>query len=141
MIILDTDHINILQNQHGNEFQNLTGKMSASADQDFVTTVITFEEQMRGWLALINRSNDAHRQVAGYDKLNTVVDFFARWNRLPFDDASATEFKSLRDQKIRIGTMDLKIASIALSQDALVLSANLRDFEQIPNLQVEDWLH
>lgn len=37
--------------------------------------------------------------------------------------------------------MDLKIASIALSQDALVLSANLRDFEQVPNLQVEDWLH
>lgn len=61
MIILDTDHINILQNQHGDEFRNLTSRMSASLDQDFVTTVITFEEQMRGWLALINRSNDAHR--------------------------------------------------------------------------------
>lgn len=79
--------------------------------------------------------------MAGYDKLNAVVDFFARWDRLPFDDAAATEFKSLRDHKIRIGTMDLKIASIAFSQDAVVLSANLRDFEQAPNLQVEDWLH
>jgi tRNA(fMet)-specific endonuclease VapC len=36
--------------------------------------------------------------------------------------------------------MDLKIASIALVQDALLLSANLRDFQQVPELRVEDWL-
>ncbi len=36
--------------------------------------------------------------------------------------------------------LDLKIASIALSNGALLLSANLRDFEQVPHLRVEDWL-
>jgi tRNA(fMet)-specific endonuclease VapC len=39
-----------------------------------------------------------------------------------------------------IGTMDLKIASIALAHSATLLSANLRDFRQVPNLSVEDWL-
>ena len=37
--------------------------------------------------------------------------------------------------------MDLKIASIALSRDATLLSGNLRHFEQVPGLRVEDWLH
>jgi tRNA(fMet)-specific endonuclease VapC len=36
--------------------------------------------------------------------------------------------------------MDLKIAAIALANDALVLSANLREFGRVPGLRVEDWL-
>ena len=37
--------------------------------------------------------------------------------------------------------MDLKIAATALVHGALLLSANLRDFRQVPGLMVEDWLH
>jgi tRNA(fMet)-specific endonuclease VapC len=115
--------------------------MAGSSDQDFVTTVVTLEEQMRGWLALIHRLNVADRQVSAYTKLNRVVDYFARWTRLPFDDQAADRFKQMRSNRIRIATMDLKIASIALVHDSLLLSANLRDFQQVPDLQVEDWLH
>jgi tRNA(fMet)-specific endonuclease VapC len=46
----------------------------------------------------------------------------------------------LRRLRIRIGTQDLKIAAIALSRDALLLSANLRDFQRVPGLRVENWL-
>lgn len=141
MIILDTDHINILQNEHTDQCLALTAGMAASLDQDFVTTVITLEEQLRGWLALIHRSHDANRQVSPYVKLNQVVDYFGRWTRLPFDDPAAEMFKDLRSQKVRIATMDLKIASIALVHNSLLLSANLRDFQQVPDLRVEDWLH
>ncbi len=35
--------------------------------------------------------------------------------------------------------MDLKIASIAISRGAILVSRNLRDFEGIPNLTVKDW--
>jgi tRNA(fMet)-specific endonuclease VapC len=115
--------------------------MAASPDQDFVTTVVTLEEQLRGWLALIRRSHDSHRQVSAYAKLTGVVDYFSRWTRLPFDDAAADHFADLRRQKVRIASMDLKIASMALVHDSLLLSANLRDFQQVPNLRLEDWLH
>jgi tRNA(fMet)-specific endonuclease VapC len=36
--------------------------------------------------------------------------------------------------------MDMKIAAIALASDAVLLSANLRDFRQVPGLKVENWL-
>ena len=35
--------------------------------------------------------------------------------------------------------MDLKIASIAIANDALLLTRNLSDFSKIPGLRVEDW--
>jgi hypothetical protein len=46
----------------------------------------------------------------------------------------------LRRGRIRIGTQDVKIASMALSRDATLLWANLRDFQRVPGLRVEDWL-
>jgi len=42
--------------------------------------------------------------------------------------------------KVRIGTMDLKIASIAKSLDVLLLTANEKDFSQVPGLRRENWL-
>ena len=140
MIILDTDHIVVLKYSEGTEFANLSAKMAASADRQFVTTCVTLEEQLRGWLALINRSADAFRQVSAYQQLNNLVDYFARWTRLDFDERAVHQFRRLRSQRVRIGTMDLRIAAIALVHRATLLSANLRDFQQVPNLSVEDWL-
>ena len=39
-----------------------------------------------------------------------------------------------------IGSQDLKIAAIALINDALLSSRNLRDFKKVKGLEVEDWL-
>jgi len=36
--------------------------------------------------------------------------------------------------------MDLKIASIVLVHGATLLTNNVRDFEKVPGLKVEDWL-
>lgn len=141
MILLDTDHMVVLKYAQGADYQKLSAKMAASIDQHFATTCVAVEEQLRGWLALINRSSDMHRQVSAYQQLNNLIDYFARWTRLNFDEQAADQFKLLRSQKIRIGTMDLKIAAIALVNGSTLLSANLRDFQQVPNLHVEDWLH
>jgi tRNA(fMet)-specific endonuclease VapC len=98
------------------------------------------EEQMRGWLAEINRRREVHQQIPAYDRLLRLLEFLNAWVIVPFDERAADEALRLRKQRIRIGTQDLKIAAIALVQDALLLSANLRDFGRVPGLRVEDWL-
>ena len=59
---------------------------------------------------------------------------------LPWTTQSASVFDRLRREKLRIGTMDLRIASIALANNATVLTANLRDFRKVPDLRTENWL-
>lgn len=120
MIILDTDHVTALQSEES-AASTLVANMARSGDDDFATTAITIEEQMRGWLALIHRFDDPHRQIPAYERLVALFSFFARWKILPFDERAADEFKRLREQRVRLGTMDLKIAAIALVNDALLL--------------------
>jgi tRNA(fMet)-specific endonuclease VapC len=84
--------------------------------------------------------NDAHRQVIPYRRRARVFTFLREWPILEWSDVAAEEFSRLRALRMRIGSQDLKIACTALANDALLLSANLRDFEQVPGLRVEDWL-
>ena len=140
MILVDTDHINVLQSE-GVPANLLNARMAASVDQEFTVAAVTIEEQLRGWLALIHRSNDVEKQIPAYERLVSLFDFFERWQIISFDLDVAREFKRLRGLGVRVATMDLKIAATALVHGALLLSANLRDFRQVPGLMVEDWLH
>lgn len=141
MIILDTDHLSILEHPEGSQYQALVTAMDRSDDSEFVTTVVSVEEQLRAWLAAIHRTRRVHDQILYYTRLTGLIEFFSRWTLLPFNEPAADRFDALRTQGIRIGTMDLKIAAIALETDSLLLSANLRDFQQVTGLRVEDWLH
>ena len=69
-----------------------------------------------------------------------LFDCFRAFTILLFDERAADQFENLRAARIRLGTMDLKIAAIALVNHALLLSANRRDFERVPGLRVENWL-
>lgn len=141
MIILDTDHVSALQAEGGSVRDALVQRMKRSPDRDFAVTVITLEEQTKGWLAEINSTLDFAGQVGAYRRLADMVAFFAALKILHYDEAAAATTVSLRKARIRIGTMDLKIASIALTRDVLLLTANQRDFSQVPGLRFENWLH
>jgi tRNA(fMet)-specific endonuclease VapC len=39
-----------------------------------------------------------------------------------------------------MSTADMKIASIVLAHDALLLTQNLDDFANVPGLRMENWL-
>ena len=79
------------------------------------------------------------RQIEAYRRLLRHLDNYRHIPVLPFDEQAAAEYERLRRSRIRIGTMDLKIAAIALSLDATLLSRNLVDFAKVPGLKVEDW--
>ncbi len=140
MIILDTDHISALQYRDTPKAFALQVRLETLPAEEVATTAITIEEQTRGWLGLIRRYTDVHRQVAYYECLVGLFDFFAAWQLLPFDQRAADEFKRLRQQGVRIGTMDLKIASIVMVHGGTLLSGKVQDFQHVAGLQVADWL-
>lgn len=140
MNLPDTDHLSVFQFPHSPRHERLVARMQASSDSVFATTVVSIEEQMRGWLERIHRLRDVRKQVVPYDQLAWFVEFWQRWQIVHLDLRAADLFNQLRKQKVRIGTMDLKIAAIALANNARLLSANLRDFRHVPGLRIENWL-
>jgi tRNA(fMet)-specific endonuclease VapC len=140
MTLLDTDHLTVLSFPESRDAQTLISRMSHEEDDAFVASIVSAEEQFRGWLAYINRMTSPRRQTVAYARLGALIEFFSNWEVLAFDDLAAIEFDRLRRGKVRIGSMDLKIAAIALVNDCRLLSANLRDFNQVPGLQVESWI-
>ena len=103
-------------------------------------SIVTIEERMRGWLAVIAKEKSALRQTVGYRELCTLFEFYNEFEILPFDEAAAQQFDVLRARKLRIGSRDLKIAATALVNQGILLSANQGDFEQVPGLRVENWM-
>ena len=139
MFLLDTDHVVISQQQSAPEFDNLIRRIRQHDPSDCFVSIISFHEQVMGWNAYISQAKEPAGVVRGYTRLARVLANFSQAQVVPFDDAAADVFDELRKQRVRIGTMDLRIASIALSRDMTVLTRNLVDFGRVPGLKVEDW--
>ena len=137
MLVLDTNHVSELG--YGTPTGLRLRDRLLHSGEETATTIITVEEQLRGWLAEIHRLSDPRRQIPPYRRLQERVDFFARWTVLPWDATAAELFLNLRRQGLRIGSMDLKIACIALVHNSTLLTRNTSDFARVPGLRVEDW--
>ncbi len=141
MILIDTDHATFLKYPESERGRRFIQRLEGLAPSEAVgVAIVTVEERMRGWLAVIAKEKTALRQVAGYRELVRLFEFYQEFEVVPFDEAAARQFDDLRGRRLRLGAMDLKIAATALVHGALLLSANRRDFERVPGLRVENWL-
>ncbi len=139
MHVLDTDVLSITQVRTGEVYERLRVRLNTISPGSLYITIVTLEEQMRGWLSYISRAKSMAQQIQAYQRLQAFLDDIRLRPVLPFDDRAAAEFQRLRKAKIRIGTMDLKIAAIVLSRDATLISRNLADFRQVHGRRVEGW--
>ena len=138
MLILDTDHLTAIDRATASGA--VLRSRLASREDEFCTTVVSISEQLSGLLALISSARSDHETLDRYGRLSKKLGSLQDFRLLDWTDAAAGEFHKLRRKKLRIGTMDLRIASIALSNNATLLTANVRDFEKVPGLRVENWL-
>ncbi|BDA69964.1 hypothetical protein CAL7716_041300 [Calothrix sp. PCC 7716] len=91
----------------------------------------------------MNNPSQAKNLTQIYTKLWETTEFIKVITVLNFDKNSEdcynllkTSNKELAKNKIE---KDLRIASVALTQGAKVVTRNHKDFSQIPNLKIENW--
>jgi tRNA(fMet)-specific endonuclease VapC len=87
----------------------------------------------------------AHRRTSPQPLLDQIDnELIVELNVLDFNSDCASEFGRLRSQLLALGKpasrIDLLIAAIALVHDLTLVTHNTRDFQNIPNLRLEDWL-
>jgi tRNA(fMet)-specific endonuclease VapC len=133
--ILDTDHISLFQRGH----QQVTTRVLLTPRSDLAVTIITAEEQVRGRLARIRAAKSEIDRLPALLWFRESLGLLGTFKLLDYDAAAASVFTALLQQRIRIGTQDLRIAAIALSMGFILVSRNQSDFGQVPGLVIEDW--
>jgi hypothetical protein len=94
MLILDTDLLTIVQRGEGEAYGRLAARLDeAASTQPVCVTIISFEEQMRGWLAYIARQRTAARQVEAYGRPHQLIRDFEDRQVLEIDENAAREFE------------------------------------------------
>jgi tRNA(fMet)-specific endonuclease VapC len=137
--ILDTDHTSLF----------LAGNKSiitqvAQHSENIAITIITVQELFNGWNGKLNDSRQANNLSNLYTKLWKTTEFFKIITILNFDLDAENYYNRLRQNNRNLAKKklekDLRIASIALVQNATVVTRNYKDFSQVPNLQIENWV-
>ncbi|MHC8302262.1 type II toxin-antitoxin system tRNA(fMet)-specific endonuclease VapC [Pseudomonas sp. ZS1P83] len=87
----------------------------------------------------------AEKSATPEKNLGVIEGFAARLEVLPFDNEAATHTGMIRSELAKAGTpigpYDHMIAGHARSRGFIVVTNNLREFERVPGLRVEDWVH
>jgi tRNA(fMet)-specific endonuclease VapC len=134
--ILDTDHVSLI-------LQNSPQVITNAAKHEISVTIVTVQELFNGWVGRINDPSLVHNLPGLYSKLWTTVKYLQTIEVLDFTPEADTCLKKLlKDhpplRKNRL-QKDMRIAAIALSVGATVITRNQRDFCQVPGLSIEDW--
>ncbi|MBW4570927.1 MAG: type II toxin-antitoxin system VapC family toxin [Tolypothrix carrinoi HA7290-LM1] len=129
--ILDTDHLSF----YGRNHPTVVARLQAIQVQ-LTTTAINVEEQLRGRLAQIAEARDGATLSSAYQRLVETVMMLSEFDVLQYDTKSREIYQELKGRRIRVGTQDLRIASITLAYKGILLTRNLQDFEKVPGLSI-----
>jgi tRNA(fMet)-specific endonuclease VapC len=138
--LLDTDTLTRLFYKHPKVTTHF--KTAIDAQQEVGTTVISKIEMLRGCDDFLLKAATGTKIIRAQQLLTQTEAFLAKLDIVPFDEAAAAQFDILRENKKlrKIGRADLLIASITLAHKAILVSRNLRHFQQVPNLKVINWV-
>ncbi len=95
--VLDTDILSLLAHDDSPEAPCIRRRIAElPADDRIVTTVVNYEEQMRGWMAALTKAKSPRREIEIYDRLLRHLATFRHMVVLPYDDAAGTVAVDLR---------------------------------------------
>ena len=136
MFVLDTDTFTLLLR---NDEKVVLRRSRVSVE--VVLTSITRIEVLQGRFASVVKAADRYQLLLAWDRLAESEADLGAFEILPLDEAAAAEFERLLGTKglCRIGRGDLLIASIVLANKATLVTRNVKDFQKVPGLQLENW--
>jgi tRNA(fMet)-specific endonuclease VapC len=74
----------------------------------------------------------------------SLIEFLSIFNILNFDDNDAVEFGTIKAYLAKkgkiIGPMDLLIAAQAISKKLILVTNNVKEFERVEKIKIENWV-
>jgi len=135
LFVLDTDILSLFRRGHGLVCQ----RAASHPATELAVTVMTVEEQLSGWYMYVRRAKNSKQLARAYQELGESVEFLSGWQILKYPESAINRFHQLAAMKLQVRRMDLRIAAIILEHGGTLVTRNLRDFQQIPGLPLENW--
>src|SRR5437762_14096154 len=89
MVLLDTDHISVIQ-QESEAQASLQRRLGDVPGEDVYVSIVSFQEQTRGWLAYIHRARKREQVLKGFSELFRLLTYYRAERVLPFDERLST---------------------------------------------------
>jgi tRNA(fMet)-specific endonuclease VapC len=96
MYLLDTDHASLIA-RGGPECRTILRRLSAVPPSDVAVSIISYEEQVRGWFAEIAACRSIDRQPEIYAKLTTSLQYYGAMTILPLRRSSSCSVSEALD--------------------------------------------
>lgn len=129
--MLDTNIIAYIRNQQP---EAVLRQFARYQPEDLCVSVITLAELEYG---VFRSSKPEYNRQA-------LMLLLSRIAVIPFDEAAAREYGRIRDDLTRTGTLiganDLLIAAHACSLGLTLITNNIREFERVEGLRLENWV-
>ena len=135
LYVLDTDLLTLYYRGEHVVVRNIDSRPVA----DLAISIITVDEQLTGWYSMTRRARLPEEIAHAYANLGDAVVRLAKWRILPYTESAIARVALFKSLRLNVGLMDLRIAAIALENEATVVTRNRRDFIRIPGITVEDW--
>jgi tRNA(fMet)-specific endonuclease VapC len=135
LYILDTDTLTLFRDGHA----QVCARVATHPASDIAATIISVEEQLGGWYALLRRAGKPDQFEFAYRRLAETIRFYGGIRIEEFTRPAINRYGQLLALRLNVGRMDLRIAAIALEAGATVATRNRRDFGRVPGLNIEDW--
>jgi tRNA(fMet)-specific endonuclease VapC len=140
VFLFDTNHISVWQRGEGADYERLCANLENHTGDQIFVCIVSFHELVNGWNAFSAKNRSSESLVRTYSEFESILRDFSGMQLLSFDRKAAEVFDDLSSQKLRVGSMDLRIASIALANQMTLITQNTVDFERVPGLSIQDWL-
>ena len=133
--VLDTNTVGMIFGDH----PVLLARVAAQPLGTVGTTPVSLEESLSGWYTYLRRAKTPADESRAFGELVRTTVGYAQLPFLPLTEAALARAEGLIRLKLNVKRNDLRIAAIALEAGATVVTANVRDFQRVPGLTVEDW--
>ena len=135
LYVLDTNIVSLFERGHPRVCQRILSCSPA----DLAITILTVEEQLTGWYAQLRRARNRPQTAAAYLDMRDALISLASWPILLLTEPAIDRYHQLVSLKLNVAKMDLRIAAVTLEHGGILVTQNVRDFQRIPGLAIENW--
>ena len=133
--VVDTDILTLFQSGHAAVLDHV----QACPAGQLAISIISVEEELRGWFTKLRRAKKCDQLARVYQCLIDAVRFFSNLQVVSFTEPAIARYDNLRKAHRNISKNDLRIAAIVLEHSDTLATANVKDYQAIAGLKIEDW--